>query len=81
MKHNTELSGEPLSNRDNALMETIRSRLIGLGRLDDYERELTELERIGKHELQYLYGHPDGITFLAERFIPQEVLRSNAVHL
>lgn len=62
-------------------MKTIRVRLSDLGRLEDYEKELSELEQIGKHELQYLYGHPDGMNFLATTFIPQEVLRSNALYL
>ena len=79
--HNIGLCGEPLSNRDVSLMNTIRERLRGLGRLQDFEPELSKLEFIGKHELQFLYGHPDGINFLASTFIPQEVLRSNALYL
>lgn len=80
-EHNIGLCGERFSRRDTALMSTIRERLEGLERLQEFEEELEILEQIGKHELQYIYGHPDGIEFMASRFIPQQVLRSNALYL
>lgn len=63
---------ESLTDRDVSLMVTIRGRLNGN---NEYEEELIEMETMGKYELQWLYGHPAGISYVSSTFIPQVIMQ------
>lgn len=42
-----------------------------------YMEEIGEMERLGKHELQWLYGHPEGLSYLSKTFLPMSIMRQD----
>ena len=49
---------------------------------DDVVRaELAEMRRLGKHELQWLYGTPTGTRYLADGFVDRALLQKDFVAL
>ena len=76
-KYKIGRSGESFTTRDKSLVETIRRRLRALNCLGQYEKELVTMEKEGKYELQWLYGHPQGLSYLSSTFVPRAIMRQD----
>lgn len=71
------LCGESLTARDNAVVASLR-KTVDRSNLDEsFMEEIGEMERLGKHELQWLYGHPEGLSYLSKTFLPMAILRGD----
>lgn len=68
--------GEHLSIRDEKLIHTLRHRM---HHISEYIRELDVLQQVGKHELQWLYGHEEGVQFLSQTWLPRAILRGDYI--
>lgn len=66
--------GEQLTVRDKALVQSLKKQnhILNDSR---YVEELDLMEEMGKHELQVLYGHPEGTNFLSSTFLPTALLQ------
>jgi DNA topoisomerase VI subunit A len=67
-------AGEPLTARDRALARSLKQQhhvAHGPRLLEEVEK----MEATGKHELQCLYGHPQGIRYLSDTFLPTALLQ------
>jgi hypothetical protein len=67
-------AGDILTSRDRAILRTLAGRQRARRDcriLQEYEA----MEIVGKHELQCLFGHPDGIKYFSSTFLPQAILQ------
>lgn len=68
------LPGVPLTGRDEAVLRGLAAR----GALDGrHEAEAAAMRRLGKVELQWLYGHADGAKYVGAGFVVGAVLRAD----
>lgn len=67
--------GEPLTERDEAVLHGLQGRNSLVRDDERYAVELEKMRALGKHELQCLFGHPDGIRFLSDTFLPTAILQ------
>lgn len=65
--------GEPLTSRDLAISRSLQEQKFIVSD-PRYLAEIEAMEKVGKHELQCLYGHPEGLQFLSKRFLPTALL-------
>lgn len=68
------LAGEPLTRNDNTILRNLERQNLSI--IDDrYTSEIQKMSSLGKYELQCLHGHPTGLRFLTETFLPSLILR------
>lgn len=71
------LCGEPLTGRDDAILNGL-SRNNNLVRDDQrYSTEVQQMRKLGKYELQWLYGHADGVKYFSEKFLLDAILHGD----
>lgn len=71
------LCGEPLTSRDAVILNNL-ARNNSLIRNDErYMQEVEQMRKLGKYELQWLYGHADGVRFFSETFMLDAILHAD----
>lgn len=65
---------EPLSSRDRKLCQTLKLQK-HIRQSQDYLTEIEYMEQTGKHEIQVLFSHPEGIEFLCATYLPTVILQ------
>lgn len=72
------LPGEELTTRDKALVKSLKKQAF-IAQDRRYLEELDLMEELGKHELQTLYGHPEGTRYLSSTFLPNALLQHDYI--
>ena len=73
------IGGEPLSDGDKKILDSTRQCVTESGENERCIQELLRMQEIGKHELQWLYGHYEGFQFLSTSFLPMAILRRDYI--
>lgn len=67
------LGGVPLSNNDKRIWRSlIRDSEQALS--TEFRQEIEKMASLGKYELQWLYGHPNGMDYFS-RFVERAIIR------
>lgn len=69
-------SGEPLTARDETILEGLKQRNSRVREDVRYVQETNAMKELGKFELQWLYGHHEGISFF-RRFLLKLILQAD----
>lgn len=68
--------GVQLTDNDHQVCRRLKQVCDIVNHNDDIKNEITSMQLFGKYELQWLYGHPDGISFLVD-FIIHSILNAD----
>ena len=73
------LCSEEFSTNDERIRRTMLQRIAHLPNSKLYQRELNAMSELGKHEIQWLYGHPEGLAYLSRTFLPDAILHRDYI--
>lgn len=65
--------GEPLTDRDRSILDGLQRNTRLIRESSHYMEEVQAMKRLGKYELQWLYGHASGANYL-EHFVLESIL-------
>lgn len=71
--------GDSLTRRDESILRGLESRMNSVGQNSSYLHEINEMRRLGKYELQWLYGRGDGHRFFSQTFLVEGILKQQYI--
>lgn len=74
-----DAGGEPLTADDWRVLRRVWAMCEGGGGGDEMRKELLNMQRVGKFELQWVYGQGGGLQYVSRTYVTNTVLRGDYV--